>query len=114
MRDSRFALRDRYVDRPWPGSKPNTLCTLGLRMSASMIKTSAPNCASDIAVFTTVVVLPSPGWPLVTSSVFGGLPAADNRTDVLRALYASAADEWPSTFCKRLAMAVPGIVLVLP
>ena len=30
-------------------------------------------------MLTTVVVLPSPGCPLVTSTVFGGLPAVDSN-----------------------------------
>src|SRR6478609_3290167 len=39
-------------------------------MSASMRSTRAPPYASAIAILQAVVVLPSSGWALVTSSVF--------------------------------------------
>src|SRR6185295_2403282 len=57
------------------------------------MRTDEPSCASDIAVFTTVVVLPSPGRPLVNRMVLGGLPAADNRTEVRTTRYASDTDD---------------------
>src|SRR4051812_20253077 len=50
-----------------------------------------------MAVFTTVVVLPSPGCPLLTRIVFGGLFTGDSSTDVLSTLYASATEERPSS-----------------
>jgi hypothetical protein len=51
-----------------------------------MISTDDPNCASDIAVFTAVVVLPSPGSPLVISIVLGGASPQESSTDVLTVL----------------------------
>src|SRR4051794_22992546 len=58
-----------------------------------MISTEAPSCVREIAVFTAVVVLPSPAWPLVINIVLGGLPAVDSSIEVLTARYASAAVE---------------------
>src|SRR5262245_21295817 len=72
---------------------PSTLWTAGLRRSQSIMRTDAPNCDKEIAVFTTVVVLPSPGCPLVIRIVLGGLSADDRRTEVRRTRYASATDE---------------------
>src|SRR5437762_11531005 len=58
-----------------------------------MINTDEPSCASEIAVLTTVVDLPSPGCALVTSTILGGLPAAESSIEVRTTRYASAADE---------------------
>jgi hypothetical protein len=49
-----------------------------------MITTLAPVCARLIAVFTAVVVFPSPGKLDVTSNDRGVRPAVDNNTDVRR------------------------------
>src|SRR6185369_14214039 len=74
-----------------------------------MINTDAPNWASETAVLTVVVVLPSPGCPLVTRIIIGGPPALDSITDVLNTRYASATDERDSR-----AAICPGIVTVPP
>src|SRR2546421_12648596 len=62
--------------------------------------TLAPVWARIIAVFTTVVVFPSPGWLDVTSNVFGAPPADDNRTDVRSWRYDSAKGDRGGTFNK--------------
>ena len=53
---------------PAPASTPKTLCTRGLRMSASISSTRWPACASAIARFDATSVFPSPGPVLVTTT----------------------------------------------
>src|SRR5829696_2340200 len=66
-----------------------------------MISTEDPNCARLMAVLIEVVVLPSPGWPLVTSITFGGLSTDDSNTEVLSTRYASATEERLSKATRR-------------
>ncbi len=61
-------------------------CKRGRRISASMITTLAPVWARLSAVFTAVVVLPSPGKLEVTRSDFGARPAVESRTEVRKCL----------------------------
>src|SRR6185295_11470822 len=63
------------------------------RKSQSIIRTSAPVCASINAVLIAVVVFPSEGWLDVTRIVFGGCPAEESRSEVRRWRYASAMGE---------------------
>src|SRR5262249_61280210 len=69
-----------------------------------IIKTDDPSCAREIAVFTAVVVLPSPGWPLVIRIVFGGFSVDESKTEVRSTLYASATDERESSANNRSAL----------
>src|SRR2546430_6896331 len=65
-------------------------------MSQSMINTLAPVCASEMAVLTAVVVLPSDGTLLLTRIVLGGLLALERSNDVRNCRYVSDIEELPA------------------
>src|SRR3954467_3861418 len=69
---------------------PKMEWTPGRRISQSTSSTLPPFCASTMAVFTLVVVLPSCGRALVMRMTLGGEPRDESRIDVLRARYDSA------------------------
>src|SRR3954464_1951867 len=69
---------------------PRIECTPGRRISQSTSRTLPPFCASTIAVFTLVVVLPSWGRALVMRMIFGGEPREERRMEVRSARYDSA------------------------
>src|ERR1051326_2049406 len=85
----------------------NCVCSRGRRRSQSIIKTSAPVCASMKAVLIAVVDFPSEGWLDVTSIVFGGWPADDNNNDVRKWRYDSAIGERTSSIIARAVLS-PG------
>src|SRR5262249_59573333 len=78
---------------------------MGVRMSQSIINTSAFSCVKAMAVLMTLVVLPSPGCAPVINIVLGGCPAVDSRTDVLSIRYASPATEKSLTMAEETDLA---------
>src|SRR5690348_3515707 len=86
----------RHWTKPGLFFTPAARWQAGRRMSQSTIKTLLPRLERVAPRFTVVVVLPSPGSALVTSSSLGtGL--AESRIDVRRDLKASTA---MGSFCK--------------
>src|SRR4026208_345494 len=71
-----------HVVRPFELGTSNCACNRGRRRSQSMIRTSAPVCASMNAVLMAVVVFPSDGWLEVIRMVFGGWPADESNSEV--------------------------------
>ena len=84
--------------KPACASNPKIDRNRGRRISASTITTLAPVWAKLSAVFTAVVVFPSPGRLDVTSNALGARPAVESKTEVRRWRYDSASGDLPSTF----------------
>src|SRR3981189_3281053 len=82
MHFSRVSAPLRMLLSPLLLSSPNVDVTPGLRKSASRISTRHPFWARVIARLRETDVLPSFGWALVTSKVFGGCSAVDKRIAV--------------------------------
>src|SRR4030042_866413 len=83
-------LPERYADRPVELSRLKILCSLGLRISASITTTFASDLVKLMAVFIAVVVFPSSLAGLVTAITLGGFPPVERSRNVLIELYASA------------------------
>ena len=79
------------LERPSLLERPKFLCTVGLRISQSIISTLLPACVSTTAKLAIVVLLPSLGVELVKASVFSSLPACANWMLVRITRYASVA-----------------------
>src|SRR5918911_954059 len=92
-----FDSPERKFVTPFVFGIPKCAWMRGRRRSQSRTSTSAPVCASIVAMLTAVVVLPSEGWLDVTSTVLGGCPAEESSSDVRRWRYASAAGERASS-----------------
>ena len=84
-------LSSRRALKPGSLGIPNASCRVGLRRSASTSSTRFPCCAMTTAAFTAVVVLPSLGSGLVTSSILRSAEAS--KIEVANARYASAIAE---------------------
>src|SRR5207342_3639274 len=83
----------RTLDRPTELEAPRSLCTDGLRRSASTSTTRLPSCAMLRASSVAVVVLPSLGPALVTSRLYGRPCEVANCSAVRTERYDSANGE---------------------